>query len=116
VSVISFLGTGAVETMVKLTTTGATDILVASDKAIAVAAIQVNETAAQTPNLTMAVTDGTTTYYLGAGGKTWNANAMTAKQSVEFSPFVLSRGYTLKATSSGVGGGVDVLVLSDPLV
>lgn len=112
---ISFLGTGAIETLVKITGNTATDIIAAIEKAVPVALLQVNENAGSTPNLTVAMTDGTTTYYLGAAGKSWVANAVSAKQSVEFSPFVVPKGFTLKVTSSDAAGKFDVLALSEPL-
>lgn len=115
-SVISFLGNGAVETLVKITGNTATTIIdCTTSKAVAVGLLQVNENNGSTPNLTVALTDGTTTYCLGAGGSTWVAKAVTAKQSVEFSPFVIPTGFALKVTSSDAAGKFDVLVLSDPL-
>lgn len=112
---ISFIGSGAVETLVKLTSSSATTIIDAAEKAVAVASLHVNENNGSTPNLTVSMTDGTTTYYLGAEAKTWVALAVTAKQSVAFSPFVVPKGFALKVTSSDAAGKFDVLALSEPL-
>ena len=115
-SVISFLGTGAVETMVKVTANTATTIIdCTTGKAVSVGLLQVNENAGSTPNLTVALTDGTTVYYLGAGGSTWVAKAVTAKQSIEFSPFIIPAGFKLQVTSNDAAGKFDVFALSDPL-
>lgn len=87
----------------KLTTTGATDLYVASKRTV-ILSIVCTEIAAATPALTLALFDGTTSYYLR------NAFAMTAKQTFIFNePFALQSGWTLRATA-GAANQVDCLV------
>lgn len=67
-----------------------------------------NEYAGGTPNLTVEIYDGAVSYYLGSGGFTWVAKALTAKQSVLFDDgYVIPNGSSLRITSS-VGNNVMV--------
>lgn len=74
--------------------------------------LQVNENNGGTPSLTVEVTDGTTHYYLGSGGFTWKARAVTALQSVEFTDFKVPLGFSVKVTSSDASGHFDVIGLT----
>lgn len=72
---------------IRATVTGAatTDVVDATLKAIMVPSFEVNEISGGTGNLTVAIYDGTTSYYLGDdGGTAWNAQAMTARKSYKF--------------------------------
>lgn len=88
-------------------TTGAT-----SGGSIQVARFEVNENAGSTPNLTVEVynTLTSTSYYLGSGGVTWKAKAVTAYQSVAFNDgYVIPNGSQLRVTSSDAAGKFDVV-------
>lgn len=63
-----------------------------------------------TPNLTVEIYDGTNHFYMGdAGGSTWNAKAMTAKQSVKFDDgYTLGQGQYIRVTSSDASGHISV--------
>ena len=102
------------EIAVKVTSSSATTIVsgVAAPvdpAAWLVAKLQVNENNGSTPNLTVDLYDGTTSYYLGAGGSTWVAKAVTAKQSIEFTDIVVPSGWLLRVTSSDAAGKFDVV-------
>jgi len=63
-----------------------------------------------TPNLSVYITDGTNIYYLPDTSKViWNAKAVTARQSVEFSTRILPLGYKLTILSSDASGHFDVI-------
>ena len=83
----------------------ATVVVSASSQAQYVPRLNVNETAGATPNLTVELYSGTTSYYLGSGGSTWTAKAVTAKQSVSFTDIVVPKGWSIRVTSSSVTGG-----------
>lgn len=90
---------------VKLTDDTATTLVSASNGRITILSIDATETAGGTPNLTIDVTDGTTTWFKR------NAAAMTAKGTVSFENiFVLDNGETLRATSSDASGDIDIFV------
>lgn len=62
-----------------------------------------NEYAGGTANLTVELYDvaNTTSYYLGSGGFTWNAKALTAKQSVFFDDgYAIPNNWQLRVTAS----------------
>lgn len=93
----------------KLTDNNAHDVLDASQGIITILRFEVNENNGGTPNLTVAVYDGTNTNYLGAGGATWNAKAVTAKQSIDFDKgYVLALNEKLRITSSDASGHFDI--------
>ena len=96
-------GGGILSKATKLTATTPTDILDAPGRTT-VLSIICTEIAAATPALTLALFDGTTTYYLR------NALAMTARQTFIFNePLVLNAGWKLRATA-GAANQIDVLV------
>ena len=96
-------GGGILTDAVKLTTTSDTDVLAATGRTT-VLSIICTEIAGSTPTLTLALFDGTTTYYLR------NALAMTAKQTFIFNePLVLNANWKLRATA-GAANQIDVLV------
>lgn len=66
--------------------------------------------AAATPSLTVDTykVSTTTPFYHGAGGKTWNANPLTAKQSVEFGDILIPKGHQLRVTSNNASGLIHV--------
>lgn len=76
---------------------------------------QVNENNGGTPTLTVAITDGTTTLYLGnttGTMTTWKAKAVTANQSVLFDGgYSIPVGWKLQVTSSDASGHMDVIGL-----
>lgn len=68
-----------------------------------VAWFRCNEYAGQTPNLTVELYDvaNAVSYYLGSGGSTWKAKALTALQSVLFDDgYVIPTGWQLRITAS----------------
>jgi len=85
----------------------ATDVLgFVSPRYTMVLSIWCTETAGNTPNLTIEVYDGTTSYALR------KEKAMTAKETVVIDePFPLNQNQTIRVTSSATGGGVDVMVV-----
>lgn len=93
----------------KIADNSAHDVLDASEGIITILRFEVNENNGGTPSLTVAVYDGTNTIYLGSGGTTYRAKALTANQSVDF-----DKGYTLplngklRITSSDAAGRLDV--------
>lgn len=93
----------------KVTSSTAKDIVDASESAVLVPWLQVNENAGSTPNLTVEVYDGSTSIYLGSGGSTWVAKAVTAKQSVLFENIIVAKGSKLRVTSSDAAGKFDVV-------
>lgn len=96
---------GLQEVTVKVTGSTATTIVDGTDEAWYVPWLQINENAGGTPSLTLDLYDGTTAYYLGAGGVVYKAKALTAGQSVTFSEgIVVPAGWLLRATSSDAAG------------
>jgi hypothetical protein len=60
-----------------------------------------SEYAGGTPNLTVEIFDGTTSYYLGSNSFTWKAKAVTALQSLLFDDgYVIPQGSSLRVTAS----------------
>src|SRR6185503_18295124 len=88
-----------------------TDIVDATNKAVLVTDFEVNETGGNTPNLTVEIYDGTHSYYLGDdNGATWNAKAVTAKQSLKFTRgYPVPKGSKLRVTSSNASGSFTVV-------
>lgn len=101
---MSFNVTGALLSKpVKLTGATATVILTAT-KRTTILSVICAEIGGDTPNLTVELYDGSTSYYLR------NALAMSANEVVVFdNEFVLPLGWSLRVTSSGASGEVDVL-------
>jgi hypothetical protein len=98
----------------KITDTVAHDVAGDSTRQTPVVWFQVNEISGGTPNLTVAVynADTTTSYFLGTGGSTWNAKAMTAKQSVTFNEgIMLEKNEFLRVTISASAADVVGLAL-----
>lgn len=95
----------------KITGNTATDIVDATDNPKWVPWFEVNENAGSTPNLTVSITDGTTTYYPAADGTTaYNAKAVTAALSLNWTKgYVIPKSFKLKVTSSDAAGKFDVL-------
>lgn len=87
----------------KLTTTDATALYTA-DKRTTILSIICAEIAGSTPNLTIELYDGLSSYYLR------NAKAMVAKEAVIFNePFVLNVGWALRITA-GAANQIDAFV------
>lgn len=101
----NFLLGGALDTVfAKITGNTAVDVLTATKRTV-VTSIEVTENAGSTPNLTVAIYDGTTTYYRR------NAVAVTANQTVTFTePVMLRNGWSVRILSSDAAGKFDVLV------
>lgn len=96
-------GGGILTSATKLTTTNATNVLAPTSRTI-VLSIICAEIAGSTPTLTLALYDGTTTYYLR------NALAMTARQTFILNePLVLNANWKLQATA-GTANQIDVVV------
>lgn len=85
-----------------ITGTGVTEILLGQGNGqFNIAWFRCNEYAGGIATLTVEIWDGTTSYFLGSGGFTWNAKALTAKQSVLFDDgYVIPNGSKLRVTSS----------------
>lgn len=94
----------------KITGNSVTTVIDGSTGTIYIAWFRVSENAGSTPNLTVEIYDGTTSYYLGdAGGSTWVTKAVTAKQSLAFTDgYVIPYGSKLRITSSDAAGKFDV--------
>ena len=95
----------------KITANTATTIVDATLNSKWVPWFEVNENAGATPNLTVSITDGTTTYYPAADGTTaYNVKAVTAALSLKFTAgYVIPKSFSLKVTSSDAAGKFDVL-------
>lgn len=68
-----------------------------------IAWFRINEYGGATPTITVEVydTNSSTSYYLGSGGFTWKAKAMTALQSLFFDDgYAIPQGSVLRVTSS----------------
>jgi hypothetical protein len=105
---------GTIETFAaKVTASTATVVVDATEGVWLVGKMQVNENSGATPNLTVDLYDvaNTTAYYQGAGGSTWVAKAVTAKQSIEFTDIEVPIGWQLRVTSSDAAGKFDVVGL-----
>lgn len=103
-----FIGGSANNIIVKITTTSAT--IIAGDPlySIFVPWFACSEITGGTPNLTVEVYDGTTSYYMSTGGVTYIAKGMTGKQGVLFDQgYWLNAGQYIRVTSS-VANQVDV--------
>lgn len=110
-SVFQFQSNSALPIVVRVTGNTATTIADATNQQITVPWFEVSEHTGATPNLTVDLYDGSNATYLGddAGG-TWNAKAMTAKQSVKFTQgIVVPKGSKLRVTSSDAAGKVHVV-------
>lgn len=70
--------------------------------------LSVGENAGSTPNLTVEVYDGTTSFYQVTGGFTWVAKAVTAKQGITFYDLYVPVNSKLRITSSDAAGKFDV--------
>lgn len=110
-SVFEFQSNSALPIVVRVTGSTATTVADATNQQVTVPWFEVNEHTGATPNLTVDLYDGTNTTYVGddAGG-TWNAKAMTAKQSVKFTQgIVVPKGSKLRVTSSDAAGKMHVV-------
>lgn len=103
---------GLEEITVKVTSNAApVDIVDGTDEAWYVPRLQINENASGTPAMTLALYDGTTSYYLGAGGVTWKAETMAPLQSVLFEDIFVPLGWKLRATSGNAAGQFEAVGL-----
>lgn len=102
---------GLEDIAVKVTTNASpVDIVDGTEEAWYVPWVQVNENAGGTPSLTLDLYDGTTAYYLGAGGVVYKAKALTAGQSVTFAEgIVVPKGWKLRATSNNAAGQMEAV-------
>ena len=108
-SVFNFQGGAADPIIKKITANTVTDIVDATLGAVRVPWFAVGENNGGTPNLTVEIYDGTTSFYLTAASLLWNARAMTAKQGVLFDAgYVIPLGSKLRVTSSDASGRMDV--------
>lgn len=111
-----FIGGNGVSLTKRITSNAATvvfDPTSASGKGVVrIDKFRVSETNGGTQNLTVALYDvaGTTYYYLGSGGFTWKAKAVTAYQSLLFDDgYVIPQGWQLRIQSSDASGFFDVV-------
>lgn len=87
----------------KLTTTSVTDIYTAT-KRTTILSVVASEIAGATPDFSLELYDGTTSYYI------YSTKAMTADTPIIFNePFVLNNGWKLRATA-GTANQIDILV------
>jgi hypothetical protein len=102
---------GLEEIAVKVTSNAAAfDIVDGTEEAWYVPWLQINENAGGAPSLTLDLYDGTTAYYLGAGGVVYKTKALTAGQSVTFSEgIVVPKGWKLRATSNNAVGQMEAV-------
>lgn len=111
-SVFTFPGGAANLFKQKLTTTSVTAITFGTSPGqYNVAWFRCNEIAGGTPNLTVELYDvaNTTSYYLGSGGFTWKAKAMTALQSLLFDDGIsIPNGWQLRFTA-GTANQIDIV-------
>jgi hypothetical protein len=88
---------------VKLTSTSVTDI-VAETKRCLVKKVYVTEISGNTPNFSLEVYDGTTSFYL------MNTKPMTARQTLVWGDIPLNKGMKLRATA-GTANRIDVVAV-----
>lgn len=88
---------------VKLTTTSVTDIVAETNRCL-VKKVYVTEITGNTPNFSLEVYDGTTSYYL------MNTKPMTARQTLEWGDIPLEAGWKLRATA-GTADRIDVIAV-----
>lgn len=100
----------------KITANTATTVVDATNNVKWVPWFEVNENAGSTPNLTVTITDGTTSYYpagesgVGNGRVIYVAKAVTANLSLRFAEgYVIPKSFSLKVTSSDAAGKFDVI-------
>lgn len=97
----------------KITSSTVVNIAGNANSKVKVPWFSIQENAGSTPNLTVELYDGTTSIYLGSGGVTWKAKAVTANQSIEFTNgLILNVGQYLRVTSSDAAGKFDVTGMS----
>lgn len=101
---IQFVG-GAIDTKkTKITTTAVTAVTAVSTNRTTVASISCCEIAGNTPNLSVEIYNGTTSYFLQS------AKQMTARATVVFDQgYLLAVGETIRVTAS-VANSVDVII------
>lgn len=102
-SAVSFEGGVAGIRPKKLTGTGATDIVAETNRCL-VKKVYVTEISGNTPNFSLEVYDGTTSYYL------MNTKPMTARQTLEWDDIPLEAGWKLRATA-GTADRIDVIAV-----
>jgi hypothetical protein len=96
-------GTALTTIPAKLTTTGVTDLFDAT-KRTTILSVVATEITGNTPDYTLELYDGTTSYYI------YSTKAMTADTPLIYSePFVLPSGWKLRATA-GAANQIDVFV------
>lgn len=101
---------GLQEISFRITDATAVNVVDGTDGAWFVPSFQVNENSGGTPTLTVSITDGTSTRFLGANGVTYRSKAMTADQSILFDAgYVIPVGWFLKVKSNNAGGLLDVI-------
>jgi len=112
VSVFTFDSRGAEPILRRITDNVATVIVDATD-ARYVAWFDVTENSGGTPSITVEILHATIPHYLGTGGTSWRAKAMSANQSVRFDQgYALPPGSQLRVTSNNGSGLVDVTGVS----
>jgi hypothetical protein len=87
----------------KLTGTSVTDIVAETNRCM-VKKVFVTEITGNTPNFSLEVYDGTTSYYLQ------NTKPMTARQTLEWEDIPLEPGWKLRATA-GTADRIDVIAI-----
>lgn len=88
---------------VKLSGTSATDIVAETNRCL-VKKVYVTEISGNTPNFSLEVYDGTTSYYL------MNTKPMTARSTLEWGDIPLEAGWKLRATA-GTADRIDVIAV-----
>lgn len=100
---------GTEEIAAKITASTVTTVVDGTSNGWIIPWMSVGENNGSTPNLTVELYDGTTSYYLQADGFTWVAKAVTAKQSLGFDDLVVPLGWKIRVTSSDASGRFDVV-------
>lgn len=100
---VNFEGGVAGIRAVKLTTANVTDIVAETDRCL-VKKVYVTEISGNTPNFTLEVYDGTTSFYLQY------QKPMTARQTLEWDDIPLDDGMKLRATA-GTANRIDVVAV-----
>lgn len=115
-SVFQFIADKPQPILKKITGNTATTIVDATNNSKWVPWFEVNENAGGTQNLTVTITDGTTSYYPsgepgdGSNSVIYVAKAVTANLSLKFREgYVIPKSFSLKITSSDASGKFDVI-------
>lgn len=105
-----FTGNAATGITKKVTTNSVTTVIDATKGQVNLVELLVIENAGSTPNLTVDLWDGTSSYLLPDTSKVvWSVKAVSANQVIEFGSRVIEKGYVLRVISSDAAGKFNII-------